>query len=150
MSSHFSLRHTLCISFSCIQPSSSKSYPEEITLQGRRLLSFNIVLPYFFIPYNNWKQVTNRYLEFWSPTPSSIRPKGANGENIKYERFYDSNMLHTPLLCVGRFGLYSDLFCSKSVTLVPIWWEIEKWRRRWERGEFLRLSQLDYTLIMFV
>jgi hypothetical protein len=47
MSSHISSRHTLRIPFDCIQSSFSKSYPKEITRQGRRLLPFNIVLPYF-------------------------------------------------------------------------------------------------------
>jgi hypothetical protein len=42
------------------------------------------------------------------------------------------------------------LFVGKSVIWGSIWGETEKLGRGWERGNFLGLTQLDYTLIMFV
>ena len=63
MSSHILLHHALCIPFDYTIPSSLSCYPEGITLQGRRFLLFNIVLPCFLFHTtieNKWPTLAKR------------------------------------------------------------------------------------------
>jgi hypothetical protein len=50
------------------------------------------------------------------------------------------------LLCVWYFVLFSNSVCRESVILGSIWGETEKLGEEWERCNFLRPSQLVYTL----
>jgi hypothetical protein len=46
--------------------------------------------------------------------------------------------------------LLSNSFCRESAILISAWGETEKLGEEQERGKFLGLNQLDYTLNVFV
>jgi hypothetical protein len=51
---------------------------------------------------------------------------------------------------VWCFGLHSNSVCRESVIPGSVSGETEKLRKEWEKGNFLGLSQLDYSLIVCV
>jgi hypothetical protein len=108
----------LCIPFDYTQPSFLSSYAEEITTSRTKVSTFLTLCCLIFIPYNNWKQVTNTHHRY-KIMPYSYPPwvAGTHQVPIPTKITVDINILNRKAKVSTEYKILKSY--SSSILKVP-------------------------------